>query len=428
MKAIYIFFGFAGGIVSIYLLFDAWLICFVFSQNKFICRARSSALFKYQVFGSLVGLVFFISGPLMTLHGNIGCKFGEATPQFLDPTYENKKGEALECMINRFSVFTVTAILNLVFVCVSSTLYDLQKASSGNHTRTESRIVHKRGEQFALCLSLVEPILLAVVTAQLDKEGTIMEVAKLARWSVTCGPRLTGAQEVMLVHLPMILPALGVMAQSCRVFATIRGVKLGLENSNSDASVSEGDRLIKDTLQMLAKSVAHLGLRIVFLLLLFSCTTYITFKGLQTSSSDFADWVLCKLFPGVVASSLSVNFNVLVRHDSCEHVKVEIGSFDIPPDRVPFESKVQPFVFTLSLGAQGLVVLVYGLYFLRVAKHRARTYKRLASKRVNSFTLSKLRKTGTVKVVPKLPDNREDTSIALTESLDVTRTNTSTNK
>ena len=302
-------------------------------------QVRASTL--YVLVGSLLGLLYFILGPLQTLlyWDQVSCS--TPTLSLQDASTGSLPVEPSACAAQRVAPFILQAIFNLILYAMIRVYWVIsrrvQTMSDRDRKMLEAALVF-------YCVGL--PIVTFICAIALDKISTDVFAAtvQLARQSTVCQYRLTQVQEWILTFVPFITTGVGVTLMSIRIaykLVVAKG-KLGT------AGILKAKTASDVALQLLIFRLMALGLITFIVLIIVIGSTSLVSSELNRFAPAYAEYVNC-----------------LITHVSC----VDCGIWgDLIDVRTP-----KPAVLSVQFASMSCIVLLFGVFF--GAQSVSRLYK-----------------------------------------------------
>jgi len=249
-------------------------------------QVRASTL--YVLLGSLLGIVYFFIGPLMTLlfWSDISCSESLISLQALSSG--TLPPEPSACVAQRVSPFVLQAIFNLILYAMVRVY--LVISSQVKHMKDRS----KRLIDVALvgyCMGV--PVLTLIIAFALDQLSTnpFTGSVQLSRQSTICQFRLSKGVEWILTFAPFIVT--GVAVTGISVLITLKLVvareKLGT------AGIVKARTTSDDALRLLIFRLVALGLITFILLIIVIVSSSLVTNELEAFTPAFTTYFTCSI-------------------------------------------------------------------------------------------------------------------------------------
>jgi hypothetical protein len=359
--------GLLGGAISLLLLVDA--LNYARSRDHAAQAFKQTVLYRFQLYGSLAAVMFSIVGPLLgAAQGYVGCD-GPTIPTILDSSATPV--ETTACTVNRSSIYFTMIVLNLLVVNIravrNNLTASLQQTSFNDHTDKLS------------VLAAVIPLTLAAAMYAIDKLDSRSPdfQGQIARWTIQCGPRLSPAAELLLVHLPICISCAGITilaVQTSRVAGSTFETLTSLMGDTVSQQMTDSLRNLKN----LALALSILGVVCAVLGIAYSAVVLLVVPRLTHSSDEFKDYLMCQNY-----RSASERHNLLTTVDNCTHLAANLGYWrdgkevDLPASQLSLVQRPPPAVVGIMLAVPATVPLLFSLFYLTFMLRRLTSAKAL---------------------------------------------------
>jgi hypothetical protein len=246
-------------------------------------RIRAST--KYALAGSLLGILYFIIGPLATLMyaSEVSC----SSPYLDLPSIfaSQVPADPPICVAQRASPFVLQAIFNLVLFAMVN-LFMVVDARARRLGPTAKRAV--AAVAWAYCAGL--PALMLIVALALDQlsDDLFTLFAQLGRQTTICQVRLTSEAEISLVYGPFLLTGTFIVIIALLVLGDVKSVRKKTEMFKTS---SPHDVAFK---QMIDRLTA-LGLATFAVLIVLMATTSVFQQELKLFGPAFDLFFACQV-------------------------------------------------------------------------------------------------------------------------------------
>lgn len=249
-------------------------------------RVKMRSSMAYALIGSLLGIVYFVIGPLMTLlkSENVSCSDGAFFSLAKLRTGQIDFGDGL-CKAQRVAPFVLQAIFNLMLFALFQVLIMVDQRFK-QWTARQLNILHTA--MTAYC-GLGPLVTMGIALGVDESAGELENVFnRLGRNAAICTMRLTVAQEIILVLLPFILTGLCVSALSFYIWLRLSNIQAGVKNLIKNTNKAS-DR----SLRLLMMRLSVLGLTTFCVIIVLVATTAYLMDRLGKFSPLFNQWFAC---------------------------------------------------------------------------------------------------------------------------------------
>jgi hypothetical protein len=264
-------------------------------------QVRASTL--YALVGSLLGIVYFVIGPLATMMHASDISCSSPTLDF-NVLFSGTSAEPTSCVAQRASPFVLQAIFNLILYAMVRVylVVDSDAKRMGEGTKKALDVI-----LMLYCVGL--PILALIVAMSLDQLSTdlLTGLAQLARQSTICQVRLPQAVEIVLVYVPFILTGFIVTTFAVLILARLRSIRKKVGGTKQGRSASDV------ALHLLIARLSILGLATFLVLIILMSTTSVFQSQLTLYGPAFDAFFACQIVgfacldcPGKAATALAL--------------------------------------------------------------------------------------------------------------------------
>jgi len=300
-------------------------------QQQHRPRKQVRASTRYVLVGSLLGVLYFMLGPLPALlhWDQVSCS--APTIDIGNVAAGSQPPEPDACAAQRVAPFVLQALFNLILYAMVRVYWVMSRGIRQMSTR------HRQAVEAVLvtyCVGL--PLVTFIAAISLDKYSPLVfdAIVQLARQSTVCQYRLTRTQEWLLTFAPFISTGVGVTVVSARVAYALAVAKWQL----ATAGVIKARTAADVAMQQLILRLTMLGIITFIVLIIVIASTSLVTTELGTFAPAYETYVNC-----------------LISHISC----VDCTQWKTIADaRTP-----QPAVLSLQLASMSCIVLLFGLFF-----------------------------------------------------------------
>jgi len=249
-------------------------------------RGKIRSSHWYALLGSLLGITYFIIGPLMSLirWEKISCGGND----YLDITELREGTQAVGdglCKAQRVAPFVLQAIFNLMLYALMRVLITVdQRFKQWSPTQVDM------ARYGGMIYGIFGPIVCMGIALGLDSTSgdIIILFGQLARQTSVCSMRLTTAQEVILVFMPFIITGCAITLLSLYIYFRLNAIQAGVKELTS------GNRSSDRALRLLMVRLSVLGIATFIVIIILIATTGYVISSMDTFSPLFNAWFTCE--------------------------------------------------------------------------------------------------------------------------------------
>jgi len=223
----------------------------------------------YALLGSILGIVYFIIGPLMTLiySEKISCD-GKAFLDIGDVIAGTQQIGNSMCSAQRVAPFVLQGIFNLMFYALFRVMIMVDQRFK---RWTQQSVNLARIVILAYCG--LGPFVTMGIALGVDKatDNLTLVFGQLARNSAICTMRLTTGQEIVLVFLPFIITGICITALSLYIWLRLSSIQAGVQGL-----ITDKNRASDRALNLLMRRLSVLGVAtFIVIIILIGSTSYV---------------------------------------------------------------------------------------------------------------------------------------------------------
>lgn len=312
-------------------------------------RRRRNALRAatlYSLLGALLGIVFFIIGPMVTLirGTDVSCAEGGQEFDLLDVVLGTADQSDGLCKAQRVSPFILQMIFNLILYAIVRVFMVVTD---------KARRMSTRGSVIfdvllvGYCAGI--PIAFAIITMSIEGLSTNLDdfVSQFSRNSAICVPRLFNGAEIILIFMPFILTGLMITALSYYIYSHLTTINENVKGITRDQDKSKNSSAT--ALRLLMLRLSALGVCTFVITLVFISASASLIQEMNVFAPAFNTFFLC----------------VSTAAASCRNcTDFQIDMLDKLPSSVAFAAQI---------AAMSSISLLFGGFFF--AQSASRLYK-----------------------------------------------------
>jgi len=333
--------------------------------------------------GSVLGILYFVIGPLQSLiHGSqLSCT--NANFDLHDLTDGGLPAEPPACAAQRASPFVLQAIFNLILYSMFRVYLTVNNGfKSMPENQMALRVAH--GVLAAYCFFI--PLLTLIIGFSIDKlsDEALPASLQLARQSTNCQLRVSIAAEWLLVFVPFMCTGLAVVGLSISILLTLRDVQKKLNDT-----VVKTKTASDLALQLFMQRLMGLGL-----------ATFVVLLIVIASTSAYTAQVE-KFAPAFITTFLCTTNNI-----ACVDCSIWANIADA--------RKPDPGVVALQLAAMSTIVVLFGTFFFAQTVSRILKDRRMASATQTSSKDGYGARVAAAYMTNRVDDSRAETNVVTT--------------
>ena len=261
-------------------------------------KVRSSSVFA--LLGSLLGILYFMVGPLMTLLNfeTISCD-GNSYFDISDLlTGQVELGNSM-CQAQRIAPFILQGIFNLMLYALFRVLLTVdQRFKQWN----KKNVAGLQWTVLAYCS--LGPFVTMGIALGLDKttDDITQLYGQLARSSAVCTMRLSTGQEFVLIFIPFIITGCSITVMSFYIWGRLSSIQAGVKSIQL-----ERNRASDQALRSLMLRLSGLGLTTFIVIIILMASTGYVIQSMATFSPRFNAWFACETTTTICADNLDCN-------------------------------------------------------------------------------------------------------------------------
>ncbi len=302
MRSLYAIPGWFALITSILLTFDSIYIFAVDSKdNK---KHRKTPIIKYQLLGAIPCLIYFFIGPFLVSikKSDLACNGEEVLPVLMNSELIDDYASDLPCVLNRGSIYLVMIIFNVIAVHMMDTVHRLKLAKQMKKNDTEPFYI-----KLLLKLAFIVPMLLCCLMYSMDELDPEYQIAgQVARYMVVCGPRLKLVTEMLIVHIPLMIPGISIIINSLTTVFILHTFNNKSNKVDATAAAPTEPAHVKkksfknkqkkkvSSVIILARKLAFFGTLCTILMVTFMITTFVTVPNLDEADKHSQAFIMCQ--------------------------------------------------------------------------------------------------------------------------------------
>ena len=266
------------------------------STSSRLKRSKVRSSYVYALLGSILGIIYFFIGPLMTLLNfeKISCA-GNAVFDVSELSSGTQAMGNSMCNAQRVAPFVLQGIFNLMLYALFRVMIMVDQRFKRWTVNAVNRV-----RFIAVAYCGLGPFVTMGIALGIDKttDDITLLFGQLARNSAICTMRLSTAQEIVLVFVPFIITGCLITALSFYIWSRLSSIQAGVKNLQADKH-----RTSDRALRLLTLRLSILGLATFIVIIILMASTGYVIQAMATFSPRFNAWFACETTTGACANS-----------------------------------------------------------------------------------------------------------------------------
>jgi hypothetical protein len=310
-------------------------------------RQALRAATLYSLLGAVLGIIYFFIGPMITLirKSQVSCGVDPRPIDLLNLILGNAETSDSFCKAQRVAPFILQMVFNLILYAIVRVFMVV--------TERSRRMSEKQLRIFDIllvsyCAGI--PILFLIIASARDQLSTnlIDFITQFSRNSAICVPRLTVAEEVILIFLPFIVTGIMICALSYYIYTHLQQINQNVQGLMSENKTG-GQSSSAVALRLLMVRLSFLGIFTFLILMVFISASATLMQAMSVFSPRFNNFFLCQSTQATTCKTCDAERALML-------------------DKLPPSS-----AFGAQIAAMSSITLLFGAFF--AAQSISRLYK-----------------------------------------------------